>query len=365
MKPKNQLLVILYLLTCNLSFGLTISNTLIGNDIPTNNQSYDGNCNGATSPLTIVLPAGGPWVVNFVDVQYEMTSSGGGWKSEQRSRLFCQNTGLNEGGYISGTGNSGGVQLYNRTGLNIANGQFAGGTNLSFELQAYRTWTGMPGCNDNVAKINGGTWQITVDYELAIPMTYVSSVTSQLSITNVKNCVDSTQILKIEVETSGTLGAIELTQIDLTTNGSTSLGEISNINVYYTGTSNSFLNVNLFGTVASNGNVIVNGNQGLQEGVNYFWVEYLLNVPTTVSNLLDGTCTGITIDGVLEIPSITSPAGHRMIGVCNPDPGGINNEQVWLLSVSKFDAVDSNGGLEFSLQYAIFDDALFKRRTSF
>jgi len=35
------------------------------------------------------------------------------------------------------------------------------------------------------------------------------------------------------------------------------------------------------------------------------------------------------------------------------------------VSVSKFDAVDSNGGLEFSLQYAIFDHALFKRRTSF
>jgi hypothetical protein len=35
------------------------------------------------------------------------------------------------------------------------------------------------------------------------------------------------------------------------------------------------------------------------------------------------------------------------------------------VSLSKFDAVKSKGGLEFSLQYAIFDHALFKRRTSF
>ncbi len=35
------------------------------------------------------------------------------------------------------------------------------------------------------------------------------------------------------------------------------------------------------------------------------------------------------------------------------------------VSLSKFDAIKNKGGLEFSLQYAILDHALFKRRTSF
>jgi len=78
MKFKNILLVVL-LSFGQFSFALTITNTFNGGDIPTNNGNYDPTCNGAASPLTVSLPAGGPWVVTSVDVEYDMTSAGGGW----------------------------------------------------------------------------------------------------------------------------------------------------------------------------------------------------------------------------------------------------------------------------------------------
>jgi|GEM_PF-894632 len=330
MKFKNILLVVL-LSFGQFSFALTITNTFNGGDIPTNNGNYDPTCNGAASPLTVSLPAGGPWVVTSVDVEYDMTSAGGGWMSEQQSQLFCQNTGLDEGTDFSGAGNNGGTQSYNRTALNIANGQFVGGTNLIFELQAFRTWAGTAGCNANVAKIDDGTWMVTVHYELAAPMTYMSSNTFQASTANVQNCSSSAQILKIEVETSGTIAPLHLTQLNLTTIGSTNGGEISNLNVYYTGAVNSFSNANLFGTVALTGNVTINGNQTLGAGINYFWIEYELITPTTVANVLDGTCTDITLGGNVQIPTTISPIGNRLIGICNPSPGGIdNNLTLWL-----------------------------------
>ena len=72
-------------------------------------------------------------------------------------------------------------------------------------------------------------------------------------------------------------------------------------------------------------------SQTLEAGTNYFWVEYVLATPTVLGNLLDGTCTNMTIGGNLEVPTTTNPLGNRSIGICNPSPGGIdNNLTLWL-----------------------------------
>ena len=198
----NNILLITFLFLGQFSFGLVVTGTYSVGDIPTNNGGYDATCNGAATPLSISLPAGGPWIVTSVDVEYDITSpnAGGGWMSEQRSRLYCQNTTLDEGADFNGAGNNGGTQSYDRDNLTIANGQYAGGTNLVFELQTFRTWAGTAGCNQDIAKIDDGTWQITVNYELAAPMTYVSSNTLQASTSNVQNCASSAEVLKIETK---------------------------------------------------------------------------------------------------------------------------------------------------------------------
>lgn len=143
----------------------TISGTYSSGDIPTNYGSYSSTCNGPATVLNITLPAsGGPWIVTAVDVTYDMLAQSSAWKSEQRSKIFCQNTSTGESNFISGSGSSGGTQYYSRTGLNIANGSFVNGTVLTFEMQAYRTWGGS-GCNTTYNKIVDGTWSITVHYE--------------------------------------------------------------------------------------------------------------------------------------------------------------------------------------------------------
>lgn len=332
MNIKRFLLLVL-LLGSNLTFGLTVVGTYSLGDIPTNNGAYDATCNGAATPLNIGLPAGGPWVVTSIDLSYDITSpaAGGGYMSEQRSRLFCQNSGLDEGADFSGTGATGGTQSYNRTGLNIANAQYVGGTNLVFELQAYRTWAGTAGCNTTVAKIDDGTWIVTVNYELAAPMTYVSSTTNQSSSTSVQNCALSSDILMIEVETSGTLTPIDLTSFELTTNGTTNLGEITSINVYYTNDVNSFSQINLFGTLVSGTGGTLIGSQTLLAGSNYFWVEYIYNTPMTLGNSIDGSCDNLIVDGVSQVPVITDPVGSSSVTICNPSPGGIDaNLTLWL-----------------------------------
>lgn len=331
---KKKLLILTTFFIHFIGFGLTVTGTYNNGDIPTNNGNYDATCNGAATPLTISLPAGGPWIVTSVDLEYVMTSpaAGGGFMSEQRSRLFCQNTGLDEGTDFTGTGNTGGTQPYNRTGLTIANNQYAGGTDLIFELQAYRTWAGTAGCNTIVTKIDDGTWIVTVTYVLATSMVYTGLNIEQASTDNVENCVNSAEILRMEVTTTGTLLPLDLTEFNLTTTGTTNLAEVSSINIYYTGNSPDFSNANLFGTATTGGAVVVNGVQTLVDGINYFWVEYVLISPTTLGNVLNGTVTDCTIDGNVELPTSTNLGGGRVIGICNPSPGGIDDEQVWLLS---------------------------------
>ena len=67
--------------------------------IPTNDFSYSPACNGAATPLTVNIPPGA--LVTSVNVSYTMEAlppPGNGWVSEQRSRLFCQQTATGENG---------------------------------------------------------------------------------------------------------------------------------------------------------------------------------------------------------------------------------------------------------------------------
>ena len=68
-----------------------------------------------------------------------------------------------EGSYTNGSGGSEGTQSYSRTGLNIADWTYAGGTVLTVEMRAYRSWGGS-GCNESYNYIDNNSWTITVHY---------------------------------------------------------------------------------------------------------------------------------------------------------------------------------------------------------
>ena len=62
-----------------------------------------------------------------------MTAIGEGFKLDQRSKIRCVNTGIEEPEY-AGIGATTGVQSYNRPGVGIANGTYAGGTIFTFQF---------------------------------------------------------------------------------------------------------------------------------------------------------------------------------------------------------------------------------------
>ena len=138
-------------------------------NISTSFGAYDPTCNGPLTTVTVTLPVGGPWVVTDVETAYNMLATGGAWMSEQQSQLHCQNTLTTEATVFQGTG-TGGTFNYARTGVDIANGTYPGGTVLTFEMRAWRTWGGSA-CDQIFNYVVNNTWSVTVNFTLETPPT--------------------------------------------------------------------------------------------------------------------------------------------------------------------------------------------------
>ena len=190
-----RVFIILILASPFSSLAQSVSNTYSDGDIPTSLPPFNPTCNGPVTTLEVELPTGGPWVVTGIDIVYEMLAQNGGWKSHQRSQVYCQTTDKNESSIYSGTGDEEGVQDYSRTNVAIANGTYAGGTSFIFEMKAMRTTEGS-GCNTTYNRVNNFTWEITVYYT-----TYTES--GSVGIGN--SSPDPSAILDLSASTKGLL----------------------------------------------------------------------------------------------------------------------------------------------------------------
>ncbi len=168
-----------------------------------------------------------------------------------------------------------------------------------------------------------------------VAMTYTSSTVTQTNTSTVENCASDVEIIGVEVVVNGALTPLDITQLRIRTNGSSSpaiTSNVSNIDIYYTGTSSTFATTTFFGNaapLASGNDVDITGSQTLSSGTNYFWVVYDMS-SATINDLVDARCTQITIDGSNELPIIKNPAGTRTIVACVGAPGGISsNLEVW------------------------------------
>jgi hypothetical protein len=159
----NSFIIMVFMISVSIAKSQTIADTFDISDIPTNLGAYSQTCNGPLTRLSITLPAGGPWNVNSVSISYTMTAQGGGFKSHQRSYVRCQTTATSEPAVYEGSGNTGGVQVYNRTGVTIANGSYSAGTTLHFEMRAWRTAVGS-GCGSANNRVDNFSWILTVYY---------------------------------------------------------------------------------------------------------------------------------------------------------------------------------------------------------
>ena len=162
-----ELLLCLFILP-SLINGQSVTATYGNGDISTNLEVFSPACNGPVTTLTVMLPPGGPYQVTGIDISYNMTAQGGGFKSHQRSQIHFPFSGTTESTVYEGTGDTGGIQSYSRTNVPIANGPYTGGTNLIFEMRAWRTSQG-GGCTPVFNKVNNFSWTITVHYTIIPP----------------------------------------------------------------------------------------------------------------------------------------------------------------------------------------------------
>ncbi|MCX6162581.1 MAG: hypothetical protein NTV87_14770, partial [Ignavibacteriae bacterium] len=149
------------------------------------------------------------------------------------------------------------------------------------------------------------------------PMVYTSSTTTGNTAGVSTNTLNA-QVIGIQVVMSGGSSPINLTQLNLNTNGTTSPPtDIANAKIFYTGLSSAFATTAQFGSaVASpNGAFSVSGTQALSEGINYFWLTYDVPSGATVGNFIDAECNSIVGSGTMgtKIPTVIAPPGSRKI----------------------------------------------------
>ena len=152
------------------------------------------------------------------------------------------------------------------------------------------------------------------EFEPPMPMTYVSSTTTQNTNDVLVGTTDQ-QIIGIEVVANGNVSLLSIASFNLNTIGTTDSTDISNAKIYYTATSNIFATGNQFGSTNAtpNGNFTITGSQVLSSGTNYFWLTYDIKPSATITNKVDAQCTQIGIGTYNYTPTVTAPAGDREI----------------------------------------------------
>ena len=157
------------------------------------------------------------------------------------------------------------------------------------------------------------------DYTINVttPMVFVSCTATQNEISDVVQGATNREIIGLQVVTSGAGSPLSASEFRIRTDGTTDYAnDITNMKIWYTGTSPAFATGTQFGTTtapqAPGTNTIISGSQVLSEGTNYFWVTYDINVIATPGNVVDAIFQNVDIGG-LHTPDITDPFGSRTI----------------------------------------------------
>ncbi|MDX2003493.1 MAG: BNR-repeat neuraminidase N-terminal domain-containing protein [Chitinophagales bacterium] len=248
---------------------------------------------------------------------------------------------------------SGNYVLYIGTGSSVTLQNLTAGTTYNF---AVFTFDNSTNCY-NISTSGGNTIaQATLN-----PMTITSSTTTQNTASVQPNSTNQ-QIIGLQIVTAGgTNPAATVNSITSSILGSTSAADITNVRIFYTGTSSTFATTTQFGSTVANPTTSANtftGSQALAVGTNYFWVAYdIAAIPTaTQGNVVDANITSFnvtTYTGTSNVtPTVTAPTGSRQIllSYCTPSfTFGANSfgNDYWITGVS-FGTLNFTGGTAVS-----------------
>ena len=193
--------------------------------------------------------------------------------------------------------------------------------NTTYRMRVMCRYYAVPAANEACA--TGLGWGEVEDYNVyvtpPVPMTYVSSTTTQNNTSSVEIGSTNNVILGIEVVTNGTLNPLKVTSFTLNANGTTDISDINasgSAKIYYTGTSSTFATSNLFGTKTPTiADFTITGSQTLEQGTNYFWLVYDVQPTAIEGHVIDAECSSITVGLSSKAPTVTAPAGNRPIAL--------------------------------------------------
>ncbi len=176
---------------------------------------------------------------------------------------------------------------------------------------------------------------------VTVPMTYVSSTTTHTDLSKVETGSSNNQMMRILVVTSATGAPIAATAFDFSTTGSAApTTNISNGKLWYTGSSATYTSpVQVGSTVTSpNGTFSFTGSQNLGNGNNYFWLTYDIPTGANLGDSVDATISNITVATVSQTPTVTAPAGSRLIRApyCISAATSTGDEEIINVSVGSF-----------------------------
>ncbi|MES2778770.1 MAG: BNR-repeat neuraminidase N-terminal domain-containing protein, partial [Bacteroidota bacterium] len=176
-------------------------------------------------------------------------------------------------------------------------------------------------------------------------MTFSDVIASQPYINNIPKNGINEAILRVEVNMTGELLPVNLTQLAFNTTGTTANADIINAKAFYCGTDSNYSTATQFGSTVTSpsGAFNISGTQQLKSGKNYFWLTYSVNNAAVVNNVLDAGCISATIGGTPQTLSVTAPAGSRTVkqALSGMVSVGAGNTYVYLSDV--FKEINTNG----------------------
>ncbi|MBE2218620.1 MAG: hypothetical protein IAE90_10470 [Ignavibacteria bacterium] len=207
----------------------------------------------------------------------------------------------------------------------------------------------------------GETEDYTVNVTAAAPMVYTSSTVTQNNVTGFSKPSLKTEVIGIQVVTTGSLTPLSITSFTLNTNGSTNAAtDITNAKLWSTGLVNSFAATAQYGAGFSspNGTFVINGSQTLLPGTNYFWLTYDVPISATTNDVIDAECTALNVV-TPRTPTVTAPSGNRLIGASRMSgvytiPGSYPNFNT---AIADLNARGTMGPVTFNVSSGFIDTA--------
>jgi photosystem II stability/assembly factor-like uncharacterized protein len=160
-----------------------------------------------------------------------------------------------------------------------------------------------------------GLWETAVYYS-SLPMAYISSTTTQNNTAQLAPGSVNQEIIGIEIQINGNLSPLSVTSFSFNTAASTSPATDISLAKLFISPGSTFDTSLQFGTaiISPNGSFTITGAHPLSDGTNYFWLTYDISSTATLNNVVDASCTSLTV-GTVKTPLITNPSGNRTIAI--------------------------------------------------